>query len=291
MDSNDSFEIRDDVSSITSFELVRIASPWNEALTTVSTIAASISTSTEKAAEATTVSLSESSPIPPPKLRIWKDILHPWLFYARAVLTDSWWPEFAALAFSFGCLAETTITLRYYNGYPVSRLPLGLTLNTMLALLAAGSKSSLMFAVAATMSQCKWCWLRSDCGRRKRLEHLQVIDEAREASRGPLGSLLLLLGHTISTLLYLGAIITVLGIGYEPFIQQVVTYPVQHSNSTYSNATTTMSLGIDPSTLSESMSGHVLAGIVPGIYGSSFPDITPYCSTGNCTWDPFWSVD
>jgi hypothetical protein len=285
MDPSEAIDVRDEVSSINSFELVRLDSYAEDSAETT-TIAVSESSPTEEIA----LPLSDGSHLAPPsaKLSSGSDVPQPWFFYGRAVLLDSWWPEAAALAFSFGCLVEIVFTLRYYDGHPVSRLPLGLTLNTLLALLAACAKSSLIFAVAATMSQCKWCWLRSEQGRRRHLHHLQVIDEA---SRGPMGSFLLLLGRAVASLLYLGAVITVLSLAFEPFIQQVVSYPVQRSNATISAAMTTKSLGIDPSALSGSMQGYVLAGILAAMYGSSFPDSTWSCSTGNCTWDSFWSVD
>ena len=285
MEPSEAIDSRDDVSEITSFELVRLSSPTKDDYSETITIAASESTPTE---EATSILPPVKSPAIPSRPRFWQDLISPWLFYGRAVLLDSWWPEVAALTVSFAFLVETTIILRYYNGNPVSRLPLGLTLNTMLALLAAGSKSSLIFSVAATMSQSKWCWLRTERGGRRRLHHLQVVEEA---SRGPLGSVMLLMGHTKTSLLYMGAVITILSLAYEPFIQQVVSYPIERLNSTSFDAQTTVAWGIDTSPPPVFLQGYVATGMVDGSYGTGFADHTSSCSTGNCTWNPFWSID
>src|ERR1700761_7177275 len=65
------------------------------------------------------------------------------------------------------------------------------------------------------------------------------------------------LGQTFHvTAAVLGAIITILSLGYEPFILQVVTYPVQQSNSTTSDATAITALGIDLAALSGSLQNY-----------------------------------
>ncbi|KIX98285.1 uncharacterized protein Z520_05586 [Fonsecaea multimorphosa CBS 102226] len=270
---------RDDVSSIVSFELVDTA-PTAKDVSTASTIAVSESDADQESPYPLSTSFD---PTTRTKLREWRDILRLYLSYGRAVLTDTWWPELLALTFSFSCLVEIIMTLKYFNGFPLSQLPWGLTLNTILSGLAAASKSSLVFAVAGTMSQCKWCWLKSGPARRRRLAHLQDVDEA---SRGPLGSLILLLGNTMASLCYIGAIIIILGLVYEPFIQQIVSFPVQQTNVTSSDATVDQVIALDSQSFSESLRGFA----VGGIYGNPFVDRAPSCSTGNCTWEPFWSV-
>ncbi|OQV08151.1 hypothetical protein CLAIMM_12465 [Cladophialophora immunda] len=90
----------------------------------------------------------------------------------------------------------------------------------------------------------------------------------------------------MASLCYIGAIIIVLGLVYEPFIQQIVSFPVQSTNETSPDATVEQVVGLDYSSFSQSLRGFTVAGL----YGNSFPDRTPSCPTGNCTWEPFWSV-
>jgi Protein of unknown function (DUF3176) len=60
-------------------------------------------------------------------------------------------------------------------------------LNAMISLLATLAKSGLMFAVAAAISQDKWLWML------KKPRALKVIDTFEYASRGPFGSVTILL--------------------------------------------------------------------------------------------------
>ncbi|OAP61930.1 hypothetical protein AYL99_04133 [Fonsecaea erecta] len=279
MEASEAGAPRDDVSSIVSFELAHI-DPSVKDISTASTIAVYEPYLDRGPSHRLLVGVDSTART---KFRRWKSTLKLYLSYGRAVLTDTWWPELLALTFSFSCLVEITITLNYFSGYPLSRLPWGLTLNTILSGLAAASKSSLIFAVAGTMSQCKWCWLKCGPARQRRLGHLQDVDEA---SRGPLGSLILLFGSTMASLCYIGAVIIILGLVYEPFIQQVVSFPVHQTNVTSPDASVQQVVGLDYYRFSQTLRGFTVAGL----YGSSFPDRTPSCSTGNCTWDPFWSV-
>lgn len=67
-------------------------------------------------------------------------------------LVDTWWPELLGLIFSACCLIVIAILLWEYGGGDLPHISGGLTLNVIISILAAGSKSSLMFSVAATMS-------------------------------------------------------------------------------------------------------------------------------------------
>jgi len=57
----------------------------------------------------------------------------------------------------------------------------------MISFLATFAKSGLMVAVAAAISQGKWLWLL------KKPRALNVIDTFEDASRGPFGSVTILL--------------------------------------------------------------------------------------------------
>ena len=160
---------------------------------------------------------------------------------SRRLATDTFLLEIFALLFSASCLTAAAIVMWAFDGNPLPLLPSDLTLNAIIAGLAAASKSSLIFAVAATMSQYKWCWFQTRSTRRTRLEDLQTMDDA---SRGPLGSALLLFNHTALSLCSVGAVVVILALAYEPVIQQVVSYPIRPTNETTFAADTRQALAI-----------------------------------------------
>jgi hypothetical protein len=95
--------------------------------------------------------------------------------------------------------------------------------NTVVAILAATSKSLLMFAVSAGIGQVKWNWFGQ---RDRRLIDLELLDEA---SRGPLGSVQVLFGKTVFSVASLGAIVTLITLIVDPFIRSLSRFPVAHS--------------------------------------------------------------
>ena len=198
------------------------------------------------------------------------------------ILLDTWLPEALALLFSGACLIAIIVVLIIYHDRQVHRLPKGLTLNTIISVLAAGAKSSLMFAVGGTMSQSKWCWFRTKLNQRRCLHDLEDMDDA---SRGPLGSTIMLFQHTVLSLCSIGAVLVILALAFDPFVQQVVGYPVRQETSSSSEAITRQAFTLNSVTASDEMAGNVYAGI----YHDNF-DRAPSCPTGNCTWDPFLSA-
>lgn len=112
---------------------------------------------------------------------------------------------------------------------------------------------------------------------------MQILDDA---SKGPLGSIMIFFGHTALSLCSIGAVVVVLGLAYDPFVQQLVGYPSRLSQISL-EATVQQAYAID-------VAGDGLA--VPNyVYSGLFGDPeaftqTTSCPTGNCTWAPFQSV-
>ncbi|KAH8714832.1 hypothetical protein GQ44DRAFT_624959 [Phaeosphaeriaceae sp. PMI808] len=94
----------------------------------------------------------------------------------------TWWKEWALVVLSLGFLIAIIVIFRIYNGRTQPNWRLGLNLNTVIALLATLLRSSLV--TSTVIGQAKWCWQH----RRRPVQHLAYFDEA---SRGPLGALLL----------------------------------------------------------------------------------------------------
>ena len=159
------------------------------------------------------------------------------LFYHRNWLIDTWWPEAIALLFSACCLVAIVSLLLPYalRHQPAPEHVSGLTLSALTSILAAASKSSLVFSVTATMGHAKWCWFRTrDQNQRRQLQDIQTLDDA---ARGPLGSLITLFEQTFLSICSIGAFIIVLALAYDPCLQQLVSYHFELTEIS-TNATT-----------------------------------------------------
>ena len=196
-------------------------------------------------------------------------------------LLNTWLAESCALFFSASCLVAIAIVLKVHDSKVIPQVPLGLTLNSVVSILATGSKSSLLLAVAGTIGQLKWCWF-SD--KPRELEDLQGFDDA---SRGPWGSLSLLCSLKVKSLASIGALITVLTLGYDPFVQQVLKYPVRqlHTPSRETTTARTKVFVVDANT------PHFGNALNAGIWSdeASF-QWDPPCPSGDCNWAPYRSV-
>ena len=97
-----------------------------------------------------------------------------------------WWIwELFCWLLATACLCTIAAVLATWNQRPLDEWHYSLTLNSVLAILSAISKSALLVPVSSGISQLKWSRL-SD---RRSLIDLQMFDEA---SRGPLGSIWLI---------------------------------------------------------------------------------------------------
>ncbi|KAF2033853.1 hypothetical protein EK21DRAFT_34179, partial [Setomelanomma holmii] len=95
-----------------------------------------------------------------------------------------WWREFVSSMLTIALLVTVVSILAAYNGKPLPSWTIGLNLNTIVAILATLMRSSLVVVVEGILSQMKWTWHR----RPHAVSDMACLDEA---SRGPLGSLLL----------------------------------------------------------------------------------------------------
>ena len=138
--------------------------------------------------------------------------------WRQRALVDTWIPEIVAVTMSTVCLIVVVVVLRIFTGEAVPTFPYGVTLNAIIAVLATASRSMLIYAVAAAISQLKWCWYLQS----RKLQDMQIFDDA---SRGPWGSLTLLILLRARPLASLGAAVTILALATDPFVQLLITYP------------------------------------------------------------------
>ena len=107
----------------------------------------------------------------------------------KKVFTDWWLWEVLAVLFSLGTFTVLVTILIVYDGHSIAHLPQRLSLNAIISILSTISRTSLMFSITATLSQFKWLLFS---GRTRQMKDLQTYDDA---SRGPLGSTILLMSE------------------------------------------------------------------------------------------------
>ncbi|OJJ85936.1 DUF3176 domain-containing protein [Aspergillus glaucus CBS 516.65] len=201
------------------------------------------------------------------------------------LILDTWFWEIVSITFSIACFIAICSVLLSYDQKAMPNFPKGLTLNTIVSILATGSKSALLCMVGTSIGQLKWIWFQ---GRKKRpVYDLQSFDDA---SRGPWGSVMILLrcSRKGSSVLSLGAIITVLSLAFDPFIQQVLRFPVRQVISSSSTAVVeqaVLAFKPTPGVTSDLFFGAIETGLWSGNF-----DLNPTCPSGNCTWPTFQSA-
>ncbi|SMQ51663.1 unnamed protein product [Zymoseptoria tritici ST99CH_3D7] len=191
------------------------------------------------------------------------------------ILLDTWLPEIFILVLSVACLVTIIVILSVYDGTLSRELPYGITLNAIVSVLATASRSALLFPVAACVGQLKWCWY----AKKRPLHDIQTFDDA---SRGPWGALMFLSGRRAQSAATVGAIVTVLALAFDPFLQQVLSYPTKMRSSENSRAIATKVSAWYFNTEDDLMYRAINAGIWAN--NSDFT-VTPTCDTGNCNWE------
>ena len=130
----------------------------------------------------------------------------------------NWWIELLALALLLITFSGMIAVLRYYQQQPIPQWPLGFSINTALSVFGLAFKGPLLYVTAQGIGQLKWQWFST----RRPLSDLSTYDDA---SRGPWGSTKLLLeARWRHFAAFLGALITVVALGVDPFTQAIVSY-------------------------------------------------------------------
>lgn len=91
--------------------------------------------------------------------------------------------------------------------------------NTIISALSTLSKSAMLMAIGQGLGQLKWVYFEQ---RPHRLLEFETFDSA---SRGPLGSVRFIYAiHWRAAAASFGALLTVLALAMDPFVQQVISY-------------------------------------------------------------------
>jgi hypothetical protein len=195
----------------------------------------------------------------------------------QRLAVDHWGWEISAAVLCIGVLAAIVGVLIGYDQQPVPDLPDGLTINAIIAFLSTLAKSALVLVITAVIRQEEWLWY-IDAPRR-----LSHVDDFDEASRGPYGSFLLLIRARGSLRVLLAATITVLALGFEPFLQQLVTIKARSVPILNTSASIR-----SPKDYAETNNNQLTFDAQIGAFGGADGVIPPpVCPSGNCTWPDY----
>ncbi|KIW28379.1 uncharacterized protein PV07_08047 [Cladophialophora immunda] len=195
---------------------------------------------------------------------------------------DNWLWELSAALLCICILAAIAAILFVYDNRPVPDLPDGLTINAIVSLLAGFAKAALLAVLASAIRQEKWLWFIG------KPRPLNTVDAFEEASRGPYGSILLILSRRGSLRALVAALVTVLALGFEPFLQQVLNTVVRDSAVPSQPASIRT-----PTSYNESVSGNLggsglsLNALIGAFGGAAGAIPNPICPSGNCTWPAY----
>jgi hypothetical protein len=130
---------------------------------------------------------------------------------------DWWWESGAVLVAIASASAIVGILIRI-DGRSIASWPYSIQPASLVAVFSSIAKSTLLVPVAVCLGQLKWSYFEKS----RELAHMQVFDDA---SRGPWGALVLLWKtRGIAWLASIGALVTVLLMGFEPFSQQAIDF-------------------------------------------------------------------
>lgn len=196
---------------------------------------------------------------------------------------NSWYPETTALVLSVACVIAIAIVLHSYDGQPNPKMKWGLTINAVISILATTSKVSLMFTISNSIGQLKWVWFLNR--KTRSLLDAGIYDDA---SRGPLGSLIMLCTEARQSIASIGALLTLLVVAYDPFVQQIVSFeavslpqiiPNEHA---VMNSAHSFLVDWDQSVTP----GFLRPAIQAAYWGSDFA-WDPSCPSQGCMWSQF----
>lgn len=200
----------------------------------------------------------------------------------QRLLLDTWVCESVAISLSIGCMIAIVVIVKQFEGGEIPRLLFGVTLNTIVAVLATAARSTVSFVVSASIGQLKWCWFTKSG---KRLRDVEVLDNA---SRGPLGAISMLSSALGGPFAWLGAVITILMVSFGPLLQQLLEYPMRESPIPTSEAKLFRNIGFNQWALDDDIYRESIASAVFSNEMSYNPNIT--CPSKQCSWDNYKST-
>lgn len=230
-----------------------------------------------------------------------------WLSHIGRRFQDGWLWEISGIVLSISCMVAIFIILPLLNNAPLDNWRFAVAPNTLISTFITVSKTSMLLAVAAGMSQLKWHHFQG--GPPRPLQELDVFDEA---SRGPWGAMAFLWrmrrrGATVAAMV--GAFVMLSSLTMDPLAQQIIAFRTRYVPRDGSMAWMTISKSYDHSqsgtgkqsiTNTERCASRLIvvtatssfdfqSSIVAGLIDLPL-SFTYSCATGNCTWPVFTTL-
>ncbi|CAK7230310.1 hypothetical protein SBRCBS47491_007541 [Sporothrix bragantina] len=198
-------------------------------------------------------------------------------------ILSAWAWEIWFCCISVASFATIVAVLGSCDNNSLPKLPLHISLNTLIAFLATLAKAALMIPIAESISQWKWNWFRTH----RNLADFQTFDMA---SRGLWGSFSLIGTTRWRNIATVGAAVTIIGVVTSPITQQTVSYPERLASSN-GTATTWAARHIGDSSGQPypeflRMVDSIHSGIQPN-GAKNYTDLEPECSTAECSFPSF----
>ncbi|KAL5115859.1 hypothetical protein ACEQ8H_006261 [Pleosporales sp. CAS-2024a] len=228
-----------------------------------------------------------------------------WKYSADGNILKRWLLEVVSWIFSALCMGAVIGVLIHLKDDSLSKWVLaektGLTLNAYISILSKMAGAALILPVSEALGQLKWSWFLEHS---KQMWDFEIFDNA---SRGPWGSILLLIRTKGKDLAALGALIMLCSLALDPFFQQVVSFPdrwtLQNATSAIPRVTnynpTYIPLyiqGVEQVQTDNNVDAIIKQffyqnGTQPVSYGNGTrPDIPLSCPTSNCTWPIYETI-
>ncbi|PPJ52611.1 hypothetical protein CBER1_10676 [Cercospora berteroae] len=200
-----------------------------------------------------------------------------------------WAIELSACVFSVACMASVVLVLVLENGKSIDNWKLAIPVNAVVSFLATMAKSSFLLTLTEIISQLKWGHFRRST---QPLEDFELFDSA---SRGPLGSLLILRKHKDAVRASCAAFLVLAALLVDPFVQLSIRFPskpfpeTQNVTAATFRTTTAYNPSAIPYTGTDNWSQaafsatRLQAAISAAIYTKDVVHELS-CSTGNCTF-------
>ena len=225
-----------------------------------------------------------------------------WRYSASGNTLKRWLLELISWLFSALCMGAVIGVLIYLKDDSLSKWTLaektGLTLNTYISILSKMAGAALILPVSEALGQLKWSWFLEHS---KQMWDFEIFDNA---SRGPWGSMLLLIRTKGRALAALGAMIMLCSLALDPFFQQVVDFPDRWARQNTPSAIPRAVI-FNPPYIPEYFQGfeeqqneqNIEPVVQRFLYGNGTqavpfgngtrPDIPLSCPTSNCTWPDY----
>ncbi|CAG8262189.1 unnamed protein product [Penicillium salamii] len=199
-------------------------------------------------------------------------------------ISGSWVWEICGAVLSIVCISLMVGFLAYIDGMLYAGWQYSISPNTVIAVISAFTKASILAAISSCLGQLKW-----NKDEQKPLYHFQVLDQA---SRGPWGALevfwTMKSGFAIAA-----AALTIMSLALDPFAQQILHFPsrevVMHNETAYVPRTQIYAPDMDSAFVYPQAGRRdtiMETALLTGLAGINVP-LRPTCSTPRCKFPDF----